>query len=82
MSELQFSDSIEDNLNTLREVIAGMPHGAQVRARKMGEKLVDVITAAMKENPKDPAIGTGVCWAVHFMAQHMTKDNKRLIQLL
>ncbi len=80
--ELRFSDSLEENLGIIQDLISGMPASAQQRARKMAEKLGVVIEQARKESPKDPAIGLGIILAVHHVAYEMTKDNRGLIELL
>lgn len=80
--QLTFSDSIEDNLNTMRELIGNMPASAQHRARGIADKVGTVIAQIQKDYPNDPAAGIGVCWVLHHLAQEMTKNNKPLIQLL
>ena len=81
-AELRFSDSIDENLGIIQDLISGMPSGAQQRARSIAMKIQEVIERAKKEAPKDPAVGLGIVWAVHFTAKHMTEDNRGLIQLL
>jgi len=79
---LTFTGVVEDDMNTIREIISGMPATAQQRARKTAEKIRLVVEQIKQDNPKDPAAGVGLLFAVLFIADEMTKDNRSVIQLV
>jgi hypothetical protein len=76
---LTFSGVVEDDLNTLREIISGMPASAQHRARSIAEKVGKIAEEIKRDNPKDPAAGIGLLFAVLTVADHMTHDSKSVI---
>lgn len=84
---MMFTDNNDENLEVVKELIRGMPAAAQQRARKTGERLVNLIDKMKKENPTDPAIALGVAFAVFYTADHFVKQEqqgheKGIIQLL
>lgn len=79
---LTFTGTVEDDLNTVRELITGMPASAQHRARAIAEKIRIIVEQVQKDNPKDPAAGVGLLFALLFTYDAMIQDNRSLIQLL
>ena len=89
MTQLQFTDSIDDTFNTLREIIGGLPRPALMRAQKAAQMIEHVVEQIKRDNKTDPAAGLGMAFAVFMIAQHMVQDNREasdrgegLIQLL
>ena len=79
---LTFTGNVEDDLNTVRELISGMPASAQGRARKIAEKIRLIVEEIKKDNSKDPAAGVGLLFALMFTYDAMIQDNRSVIQLL
>jgi hypothetical protein len=83
-----FSDSIEENLETLRELLGGIPPDSRRRAKKAAVVLENTFTRLQKDHPKDPVIALGAAFAIFMLAQRLVEapkqgdSDKRLIQLL
>lgn len=83
-----FSDSIEENLETLRELFGGIPPAARNRAKKAAVALENTFTRLQKEYPKDATVALGAAFAIFMLAQRLVDapkqgdSDKRLIQLL
>lgn len=81
-----FTDSLNENVETIRELLAGMPATARPRAQRAAVKIEKLVMGITKDNPKDPATGLGVAFAVMLIAQQMVQSQgageKSLIQLL
>jgi hypothetical protein len=83
-----FTDSIEQNIELLRELLAGVPPEARRRAKKAAVTIENVFTGLQKDYPKDPAIALGAAFAVFLLAQRLcdkpeeSDSDKGLIQLL
>jgi len=86
VSTLQFTDSIDQNLELLQELIDGMPQGAKVRGQNAAAAVGNVIHALRRDNPKDPAVAIGVALAIFSVGQQMVhaqaETDKPLIQLI
>jgi len=85
-TNLRFSDSIGENLDTLRELLSGIPPGARNRARLAAVEIEKVFDKLRKEYPRDPAVALGTAFAIFTLADRMTdappEGEKNLIQLL
>lgn len=85
-SQLQFSDSIDDNFNVVVELLNGIPPNARERAKKAAIAIEKTIMAIRKDGKKDPAAGLGVAFAVFMVAKQLVEaqaeSDRPLIQLL
>ena len=87
---MEFTDSVDENLETLRVLLAGIPPDARNRAKKAAVSLENVFSRLKQEYPHDPAVALGAAFAVFLMAQRMVEAPKQgdnnegvgLIQLL
>lgn len=83
-----FSDSISENIETLRELLAGVPPEARKRAKKAAVTIENVFTGLQKDHPKDPSVALGAAFAVFLLAERLCEapeqgtSDKGLIQLL
>ena len=85
-----FTDSIDGNIELLRELLRGQPRGALERSKRAAAAVEGLILRIQKDSPKDPAIALGVAFALHVIAQRIvqadggpeTGGDKPLIQLL
>jgi len=83
-----FSDSIEENLETLRELLGGIPPDSRRRAKKAAVMLENTFTRLQKDHPKDAVVALGAAFAIFMLAQRLAEapkqgdSDKRLIQLL
>jgi hypothetical protein len=78
---ITFTGQIEEDMNLMAELISNMTPAQQQRARKTGDKIMQVIEQIRRDDPKDPAVGVGTVWALLFIAKHMTQDNRSVILL-
>jgi hypothetical protein len=78
---ITFTGQIEEDMNLLSELISGMTPAQQQRARKTGERIMQIVEQIRKDDPRDPAVGVGLAWALLFTAKHMTQDNRSVILL-
>lgn len=84
-----FGDSVEANIETVKELLQGMPPSARGRAKQAAVAIEKAVMGARMENPKDPAIALGVAFALFSFAQRIVQGDasdegsgERLIQLL
>lgn len=83
-----FNDSIENNLETIKELIQGVPPSERDRAKRAAVAIEKTVTALIKDNQGNPAVGLGMAFAVFTIAQRLSAapqegdSDKRLIQLL
>ena len=83
-----FNDSIENNLEVIKELLQGVPPSERDRAKRAAVAVEKVITALIKDNQGHPTVGLGMAFAVFTIAQRLTASpqegdsDKRLIQLL
>ena len=84
-----FTESIDENIELLRELVAGLPPDARRRSKKAAVKIENVFTGLQKEYPKDAAVALGAAFAVFLLAQRLVEapeqegnSDKGLIQLL
>jgi hypothetical protein len=84
---MQFTDSLDTNLEILRELLGGIPPGARKRAQFASLTIERAFRSLQKDHPKDPAVALGAAFAVFMIAQNIvaaddSKDKPGLIQLL
>lgn len=83
-----FTDSIDENVETLRELLAGVPAQHRNRAKKAAVALENTFTRLQADHPKDSVIALGAAFAIFKLAQRLVEapkqgdSDKRLIQLL
>lgn len=83
-----FTDSIDENVETLRELLAGIQPEHRRRAKKAAVALENTFTRLQKDHPKDSVVALGAAFAVFMLAQRIVEapkqgdSDKRLIQLL
>ncbi len=84
-----FTDSINENVETLRELLGGIPPESRRRAKKAAVTLENAFTRLQKDYPKDAAVALGAAFAILILAQRLVEAPKQgdkaegsLIQLL
>lgn len=70
---MQFSDSINENLELLQQVLGNATPGQKERAKRVATQISDVVENIRKDGGKDPAAGVGVAFAVMYIAQNMVQ---------
>jgi hypothetical protein len=85
---MEFTDSVTENAEILRELLRGVPPEARRRAQKAAVTIENAFTGLQKNHPKDIAVALGAAFAVFALAERL-KDakaqggsDKNLIQLL
>ncbi len=85
---MEFTDSVDENVETLKVLLAGIPPESRRRAKKAAVTIENVFTGLQKNHPKDMAVALGAAFAVFLLAQRMVEakeqggSDKGLIQLL
>lgn len=87
MSAVGFTDSIEGNLELLKELISGLPPSARPRALRAAVMLENTVNAIKKDEGSDAATGLGMAFGVLMIAKQLLEsdnegERKGLIQLL
>ena len=84
-----FTDSIDSNVELLRELIAGLPPERRRMAAKAGMAIEKTWNGLIKDNPKNPAVALGAAFVIYLLAQRLGEapeqgggQDKQLIQLL
>lgn len=86
----QFTDSISENIELIRELISGLPSESRHNAKKAAAAIENTIVALKKDNPRNLGVATGVAFAIFKIAEDITrppedadgKTQKSMIQLL
>lgn len=86
---IEFTDSLENNVEVLTELLRGIPAPARKRAVGAAAALENVFTRLQKDHPKDHVVALGAAFAVFKLAQRIVEAPKQgdnpdrgLIQLL
>lgn len=81
---VRFTDSIEGNLDILKELLSGQTQAAHRRAAVTAGKIEKVVMAIQKDGANDPAVGLGMTFAIFLLAARMVEQTGKdsLIQLL
>lgn len=85
---MQFTDSIDENVETIRELLGTTPPEARARAKKAAVMMENQFTRLQKDYPRDNAVALGAAFAIFIMAQRLVEapkegdGSKGLIQLL
>jgi hypothetical protein len=84
-----FSDSVDANVELLRELISGLPPERRRQAKKAGMAMEKTWNDLIKDNPKNPAVALGAAFVIYLLAQRLGEapeqgggQDKQLIQLL
>jgi len=84
-----FTDSIENNIETIRELLQGIPPSERGRAKRAAVQIEKAVSAIMKDNSGSPSVGLGMAFAIYTIAQRLVaqpqegdKPSSGLIQLL
>jgi hypothetical protein len=74
---MQFTDSIDENVEILRELLGGIQPEHRRRAMKAAVALENTFNALKKEYPRDPSVALGAAFAIFMMAQRMVEAPKQ-----
>lgn len=83
-----FTDSIDGNLETIKELLQNAPERHKGEARAAFRKMEKAVMDITKDAQGSPAIGLGLAFAVFVVAQRLVQSpqqgdgERRLIQLL
>lgn len=83
-----FTDSIDDNVELLRELIGGIPPERRRQAKKAAAAIEKTWNDLIRDNPKNPAVALGAAFAIYMLAQRLGEapeqggSDKKLIELL
>ena len=85
---MKFTDSIDGNLDVLRELFSMMRPQDYDRAKEAAKQIERVANQLRADHRRYPAVGLGIAFATHHIAQRMVAaaqeggEESRLIQLL
>ena len=83
-----FTDSIDSNVELLRELIGGIPPARRRQAQKAAAAIEKTWNDLIKDNPKNPSVALGAAFAIYLLAQRLGEapeqggSDKQMIQLL
>ena len=83
-----FTDSIDENVELLRELIGGIPGPRRKQAQKAAAAVEKTWNDLIRDNPKNPAVALGAAFAIYMLAQRLGEapeqggSDKKLIELL
>jgi hypothetical protein len=83
-----FTDSIDGNLETIRELLAGIPPSEQQRCKWAALLVEKTVVALQKDNPKSAAVALGTAYALFLLSQRIVNapkngdKDKGMIELL
>lgn len=82
-----FSDNIEENCETLKELLRALPPSSRGRAKYAAAQIEKVFTGLQKDHPKDGAIALGAAFAIYMIGARIVEQAKEgkhdsLIQLI
>lgn len=84
-----FGDSVEGNLEVVKELLQGMPPSARGRARAAAVAIENTVVGLKKDNSRDPATALGVAFAIFMLSKRLVEGDtndqgsgENLIQLL
>lgn len=70
---MQFGDSIDGNLETIRELLGNSTPGQKERAKRIAMKIEKVVAGIQKDNQSDGASGLGLAFAIFYIAQNLVQ---------
>jgi hypothetical protein len=74
---MQFTDSIDENVEILTELLRGIQPQHRLRAKKAAASLEKVFNGLKRDYPRDPAVALGAAFAIFIMAQRMVEAPKQ-----
>ncbi len=83
-----FSDSVNENCETIKELLRGLPPSHRNRAKKAAAAIEKVFVGLQKDYPKDGAVALGAAFAIFMIGARIVEQAKEkgshenLIQLL
>ena len=84
-----FSANIDENVETLAELLRGLPPSQRNKAARAAAKIEKAFTGLQKDHPKDAAVALGAAFAIFKIAERLveqakdtSQDHSGLIQLL
>lgn len=72
-----FTDSIEGNIETIRELLQGIPPSEQQNCRKAAMMVEKTIVALQRDNPKSAAVALGTAYALFILSQRIVNAPKQ-----
>lgn len=82
-----FSNNIDENVETLTELLRGLPPSARGRAARAAGAIEKAFTNLQKDHPKDAAVALGAAFAIYVISKRLIEQAKEpdgtgLIKLL
>lgn len=82
-----FSDSVEENCETIKELLHGLPPSSRHKAKAAAAAIEKVFMGLQKDNPKCGATALGAAFAIYMIGARIVEQAKEgkhenLIQLL
>lgn len=82
-----FSNDIEENCETMKELLRALPPSARGRAKMAAAAIEKVFMGLQKDHPKDGAVALGAAFAIYMIGAKIVEQAKEgkhdnLIQLL
>jgi hypothetical protein len=71
-----FTDSIDGNLETIRELMQGVPPSERENAKKAAYMVEKVILNLQRDYPKNSAVALGTAFALFMLAQRIVQAPK------
>lgn len=71
---VRFGDSIDENMDLLKELLGNCTHAQKERAKRAAVKIEKALLAVQKDGKGDAAIGLGLTFAVMLTAQNLVKN--------
>lgn len=72
---VRFGDSIDDNLDLIKELLGNCTAGQKERAKRVAVKIEKTVLAIQKDSAKDGASGIGLAFAIMLIAQNLVKND-------
>ena len=88
MSGVSFTDSIDANLDLIRELLLALPAGSRNQAKLAAVTIEKAFRAIQRDAQGNPGAAIGTAFAIYMLAQEMVKKSEAgekdnpLIQLL
>jgi hypothetical protein len=74
---MKFTDSIDDNVETIGELLRAQPVGFQQQAKRAASVVVDTVDRMRRLEGNNPAVGLGVAFGLFYMAQQIVQAESR-----
>ena len=71
---VKFTDSINDNLETIQQLLGNATAAQKERAKRTAIKIENVVHAIQKDDPRDGAVGLGLAFAIFYIAQNLVES--------